>query len=193
MERWVEGEDEVDGRGRDEELVVRHFGAERWQVNSRPTRGGSRAWGGRGACPGTAPSPTSDRTWPSAHTHEVEDGGCGGGEMTVAQMSAHVNKRGQQCAVVSKVIMLMKQGCDSTGCDSTEPRHSLPRVPRRHTRERMPKRTHTRAHTRRWSFAACQGTGLGARQLAAVRSGASDVRGACQDRRGASTHSTRRK
>ena len=29
------------------------------------------------------------------------------GEMTVAQMSAHVNERAQQCAVVSKVIMLM--------------------------------------------------------------------------------------
>jgi hypothetical protein len=41
------------------------------------------------------------------HTHEAEDGGCGGGDMTVAHMSAHVNKRGQQCAVVSKVIMLM--------------------------------------------------------------------------------------
>jgi hypothetical protein len=37
------------------------------------------------------------------HTHDVEDGGCGGGEMTVAQMSAHVNERAQQCAVVSKV------------------------------------------------------------------------------------------
>ena len=160
MEKWVEEEDEVDAMGRDDERLVRHCGAQRWQVNSRPTRGGSRAWGGRGACPGTAPSPTSDRTWPSAHTRGRRRRLWWCGEMTVAQMSAHVNERAQQCAVVSKVIM-------AHDIQSTEPRHSLPRVPRRHTRERMPKRTHTHTHTRRWSFVACQGTGLGARQLAA--------------------------